>query len=159
MNYIEEANKCGFRISQGSNWHNVSGTDSELTTYSEAILAQSAKEIADLRQQLAAEQALVKVKDEYLIDARASFLGLQPDFGGPVSAQMGKAIERINNALSQTSPPAALDKMIADAAINAYIKLAKTAVLQLEGIASEQAMLTIYKTRDWLIEQRKEQVK
>lgn len=35
-----------------------------------------------------------------LIDARASFLGLQPDFGGPVAAQMGKAIERINAALT-----------------------------------------------------------
>jgi hypothetical protein len=35
-----------------------------------------------------------------LIDARASFLGLQPDFGGPVAAQMGIAVERISAALA-----------------------------------------------------------
>ncbi len=34
-----------------------------------------------------------------LIDARASFLGLQPDFGGPIAAQMGNAVKRINDVL------------------------------------------------------------
>lgn len=37
-----------------------------------------------------------------LQDARASFLGLQPYFGGPVSAQMGGTIDRINAALART---------------------------------------------------------
>lgn len=35
-----------------------------------------------------------------LKDARASFLGLQPDFGGPVAAQMGAAVSRINAILN-----------------------------------------------------------
>lgn len=38
-----------------------------------------------------------------LADARASFLGLQPDFGGPVAAQMGKAIARINAVLTHNA--------------------------------------------------------
>ena len=49
---------------------------------------------------VATERANVELAGA-LRDARASFLGLQPDFGGPVAAQMGKAIERIGAALSR----------------------------------------------------------
>ena len=38
-----------------------------------------------------------------LKDARATLLGLQPDFGGPIAARMGKAIQRINDALATPS--------------------------------------------------------
>ncbi len=36
---------------------------------------------------------------EALVNARATLLGLQPDFGGPIAAQMGIAIGRINKVL------------------------------------------------------------
>lgn len=52
---------------------------------------------------ISAETALLTAQvAEYhsaLVNARASFLNLQPDFGGPVAAQMGAAIAHINEAL------------------------------------------------------------
>lgn len=55
--------------------------------------------------QLAAKLEQAEQRNAELVaalrDARASFLGLQPDFGGPVAAQMGKAIERIGAALAR----------------------------------------------------------
>ena len=58
------------------------------------------EEVETLHKQVVARDALLKAKDAALRDARASFLGLQPDFGGPISAQMGLAASHITKALA-----------------------------------------------------------
>ena len=40
---------------------------------------------------------------EAMKEAKRSFLGLQPDFGGPIAAQMGNAIKRIDKAITANS--------------------------------------------------------
>jgi hypothetical protein len=50
----------------------------------------------------ASQSAQLKRMEGALVEARATLLGLQPDFGGPVAAQMGAAIQRITAALSST---------------------------------------------------------
>lgn len=63
----------------------------------------AAADALELRDNRAARVAELEAA---LRDARASFLGLQPDFGGPVAAQMGKAIERIGAALARAESTA-----------------------------------------------------
>ena len=60
-----------------------------------------AAEVKRLQGLILAERKRYAEAEAALIDARASFLGLQPDTGGPIAAQMGKAIARINDLLNR----------------------------------------------------------
>jgi len=104
MNAIELAEECGAVILGGVFMLDVN----ELQAFYEAakqegrdeLQAKLQEEVEALHKQVVARDALLKAKDAALRDARASFLGLQPDFGGPISAQMGLAASRITKALS-----------------------------------------------------------
>ena len=44
--------------------------------------------------------AVIAKQKDALRDARASFMGLHPDFGGPIAAQMGAVIARLNEVIT-----------------------------------------------------------
>jgi len=79
------------------------GKRTEMTEHKALSAFEQAKlqeEVEALHKQVVARDALLKAKDAALRDARASFLGLQPNLGGPISAQMGLAASRITKALA-----------------------------------------------------------
>jgi DNA repair exonuclease SbcCD ATPase subunit len=77
------------------------GTD--LGAIDERVIAM-AKALDAARTERDAWKAKAEKLAAALVEARASFLGLQPDFGGPISRQMGLAIARINAALDEPKP-------------------------------------------------------
>jgi hypothetical protein len=121
----------------------------------QAATEQSAKEIAELRTQLAAEQAL-RVKIQAALKYAIDDLTIRATLSDDDSLNIGQGcLDQMHEAM-QTSPTAALDAKIAEA----EIKVLEVAYSTCKPFGEEfRHMITERKARLKQIEKRKEQIK
>jgi hypothetical protein len=131
----------------------------------QAATEQSAKEIADLRNRLAAEQALRNTVNNFVLELAEAVDNAHEDIGGS-RPQLDILRDAVQSA--QTSPTAALDAKIAEAEIKVLKKKTDWLVYEQAGVHSDKTKFTegyrqacsdIAGFFEFEIAQRKEQVK